>query len=48
MSVSNSNVPPTEESENILILLGKLALVIAASAVLAYFGTPRLQDSIRF
>ena len=48
MSVSNSNVPPTEESENILILLGKLALVIAASAVLAHFGAPRLPDNVRF
>ena len=48
MSVSNSNVLPTEESDNILIWLGKLALVIAASAVLAHFGTPRLTDDIRF
>ena len=48
MSVSSSNVLPTEESDNILIWLGKLALVIAASAVLAHFGTPRLPDNIRF
>ena len=48
MSVSNSNVPTTEESDNILIWLGKLAFVIDASAVLAHFGTPRLPDNIRF
>ena len=48
MSDSTPNVTLTEESDNILIWLGKLALVIAASAVLAHFGTPRLPDNIRF
>ena len=48
MSDSTPNVMPTEEAESILIWLGKLALVIAASAVLAHFGTPRLTDDIRF
>ena len=48
MSDSTPNVTPTEEAENILIWLGKLALVIAASAVLAHFGAPRLPDNVRF
>ena len=48
MSDSTPNVTPTEEAESILIWLGKLALVIAASAVLARFGVPRLPNEVKF
>ena len=48
MSDSTPNVTPTEEAESILIWLGKLALVIAASAVLAHFGASRLPNEVKF
>ena len=44
--MSTTNIPPiADDSENPLIWLGKLALIIAASAVLAHFGMRSLPDN---
>ena len=47
--MSTTNIPPiADDSENPLIWIGKLALIIAASAVLAHFGVPRLPNEFKF
>jgi len=46
--MSTTNIPPiADDSENPLIWIGKLALIIAASAVLAHFGMRSLPDNIK-
>ena len=46
--MSTTNIPPiADDSDNPLIWIGKLALIIAASAVLAHFGMKSLPDHIK-